>query len=160
MDQSERYSYNPTLRWNPQVEEYFSKAYGAEAFSRICKALTRPSCYSCIRVNTQRTTTEAVIEKILEIQREKRLHDTVNNQHMNNDAKVETLSVDSSRSETSPVLKCQIPGLDYVVFVKGSGPHDIQYDYQQDTPPKEIIVSRKCAEAVLRGAQACDSFTI
>ncbi|KAL4586391.1 hypothetical protein LXL04_011027 [Taraxacum kok-saghyz] len=153
MDQSERYSYNPTLRWNPQVEEYFSKAYGAEAFSRICKALTRPSCYSCIRVNTQRTTTEAVIEKILEIQREKRLHDTVNNQHMNNDAEVETLSVDSSRSETSPVLKCQIPGLDYVVFVKGSGPHDIQYDYHQDTPPKEIIVSRKCAEAVLRGAQ-------
>ena len=72
---------------------------------------------------------------------------------MNNDVEVETLSVDSSRSETSPVLKCQIPGLDYVVFVKGSGPHDIQYDYHQDTPPKEIIVSRKCAEAVLRGAQ-------
>ncbi|GMY19176.1 putative methyltransferase NSUN6 isoform X5, partial [Fagus crenata] len=31
----------------------------------------------------------------------------------------------------------------------GSGPHIIHYD----RPPKEIIVSRKCAEAVLRGAQ-------
>ncbi|CAH1416651.1 unnamed protein product [Lactuca virosa] len=111
MDSSERYCYNPTLRWNPQVEEYFTNAYGAEVFSRISKALTRPSCYSCIRVNTLNTTTEAVIEKILEIQCEKRLQDT------------------------------------------GSGPHDIQYDYQQDRPPKEIIVSRKCAEAVLRGAQ-------
>lgn len=62
-------------------------------------------------------------------------------------------SVKSPTSEINPVLKCQIPGLDYVVFVKGSGPHDIQYDYQQDKPPKEVIVSRKCAEAVLRGAQ-------
>ncbi|CAI9278851.1 unnamed protein product [Lactuca saligna] len=137
MDSSERYCYNPTLRWNPQVEEYFTNAYGAEVFSRISKALTRPSCYSCIRVNTLNTTTEAVIEKILEIQCEKRLQDTVKH------GDVESLSV----------LKCQIPGLDYVVFVKGSGPHDIQYDYQQDRPPKEIIVSRKCAEAVLRGAQ-------
>lgn len=151
MDPSERYCYNPTLRWNPQVEEYFSKAYGAEVFSRISKALTRPSCYSCIRVNTLRTTTEAVIEKILEIQCEKRQNDTLKNLHMNDDSESQT--VDGFSLETNPVLKCEIPGLDYVVFVKGSGPHDIQYDYQQDRPPKEIIVSRKCAEAVLRGAQ-------
>ncbi|PWA84504.1 NOL1/NOP2/sun family protein [Artemisia annua] len=155
MDQSaasDRYSYNPTLHWNPQVEEYFIKAYGAEAFNRISKALTRPSCYSCIRVNTLKTTTEAVIEKILEIQREKRLKDTLKNLETNYDVDISE-SVKSPTSETNPVLKCQIPGLDYVVFVKGSGPHDIQYDYQQDKPPKEVIVSRKCAEAVLRGAQ-------
>ncbi|GJT34325.1 putative methyltransferase NSUN6 [Tanacetum coccineum] len=154
MDQSasDRYSYNPTLRWNPQVEDYFIQAYGAEAFHRISKALTRPSCYSCIRVNTLKTTTEAVIEKILEIQREKRLNDSLNNLDTNDDVDISE-SVKSPTSETNPVLKCQIPGLDYVVFVKGSGPHNIQYDYQQDAPPKEVIVSRKCAEAVLRGAQ-------
>ena len=101
----------------------------------------RPSCYSCIRVNTLNTTTEAVIEKILEIQCDKRLQDTVKN------GDIESLSV----------VKCEIPRLDYVVFVKGSGPHDIQYDYQQDRPPKEIIVSCKCAEAVLRGAQVSNS---
>ncbi|XP_076898115.1 rRNA (cytosine-C(5))-methyltransferase NOP2C-like [Bidens hawaiensis] len=141
MDESDRYCYNPRLHWNPQVEDYFTKAYGTEAFNRISKALTRPSCYSCIRVNTLRATTESVIEKILELQHEKKLH-------TNDDE-----SVNSSTLETRSVFKCQIPGLDYVVFVKGSGPHDIQYDYQQDRPPKEIIVSRKCAEAVLRGAQ-------
>ncbi|XP_071707131.1 rRNA (cytosine-C(5))-methyltransferase NOP2C isoform X3 [Rutidosis leptorrhynchoides] len=150
----ERYSYNPRLKWNQQVEDYFNKAYGLEAFSRISKALTRPSCYSCIRVNTLRTTTEAVIEKILEIQREKRLNDNSKNTNKNEDAKVDTSeNVNGFVSETSPVSKCHIPGLDYVVFIKGSGPHDIQYDIQHDRPPKEIIVSRKCAEAVLRGAQ-------
>ncbi|KAI7748963.1 hypothetical protein M8C21_012481, partial [Ambrosia artemisiifolia] len=155
MDQSkERYCYNPSLHWNPQVEEYFSKAYGAEAFSRISKALTRPSCYSCIRVNTLKVTTESVIEKILEIQHEKKLQDALKNLHTDADKSVKVSErVIGSTAETSPVFKCQIPGLDYVVFVKGSGPHDIQYDYQQDRPPKEVIVSRKCAEAVLRGAQ-------
>ncbi|CAI9268708.1 unnamed protein product [Lactuca saligna] len=78
-----------------------------------------------------------LLRRILEIQCDKRLQDTVKN------GDIESLSV----------LKSQIPGLDYVVFVKGSGPHDIQYDYQQDKPPKEIIVICKCAEAVLRGAQ-------
>ncbi|GMP62788.1 hypothetical protein CsSME_00024752 [Camellia sinensis var. sinensis] len=32
-------------------------------------------------------------------------------------------------------------------------PHNISYAHAQDKTPKEIIVSRKCAEAVLRGAQ-------
>nr|XP_048328287.1 rRNA (cytosine-C(5))-methyltransferase NOP2C-like isoform X2 [Ziziphus jujuba var. spinosa]XP_048328288.1 rRNA (cytosine-C(5))-methyltransferase NOP2C-like isoform X2 [Ziziphus jujuba var. spinosa] len=68
-DISERYCFKPILRWNPQVEDYFVRAYGPDHISRISQALTRPSCYSCI-------------------------------------------------------------------------------------PPKEVIVSRKCAEAVLRGAQA------
>lgn len=40
MDPSERFCYNPTLRWNPQVEEYFLKVYGADHFARISKALT------------------------------------------------------------------------------------------------------------------------
>lgn len=51
---------------------------------------------------------------------------------------------------SAPFSKCKIPGLDYVVFVWGSGPHRIGYG---EAPPKEVIVSRKCAEAVLRGAQ-------
>ncbi|KAE8718744.1 NOL1/NOP2/sun family protein isoform 2 [Hibiscus syriacus] len=67
--------------------------------------------------------------------------------------------IDSDMAETQSSLqhesisKCQIPGLGYVVFVKGSGPHDIDYGYLPNKPPKEVLVSRKCAEAVLRGAQ-------
>ena len=40
-----------------------------------------------------------------------------------------------------------------MVFVWGSGPRRIDYG---DAPPKEVIVSRKCAEAVLRGAQVSE----
>ncbi|KAJ7965059.1 NOL1/NOP2/sun family protein [Quillaja saponaria] len=54
---------------------------------------------------------------------------------------------------TTSVSNCQFPGLQYVVFVQGSGPHAIDYGYANGRPPKEVIVSRKCAEAVLRGAQ-------
>lgn len=53
-------------------------------------------------------------------------------------------------SDSGLFFKCRIPGLDYVVFVWGSGPHRIDYG---NVAPKEVIVSRKCAEAVLRGAQ-------
>lgn len=51
------------------------------------------------------------------------------------------------------VHKCQYPGLENVLFVRGSGPHVLHYDSQLGQPVKEVIVSRKCAESVLRGAQ-------
>ncbi|KAF9620389.1 hypothetical protein IFM89_011762 [Coptis chinensis] len=128
----ERYSYNPKLKWNSKVEEYFIKAYGVDHFSKISKALARPSCYSCIRVNTLKSTSDAVIEKLLEI---------------------ELRSAVLGYGQDNLITKCQIPGLDYVLFVKGSGPHTITYGDAASTPPKEVLVSRKCAEAVLRGAQ-------
>ncbi|KAK1302672.1 hypothetical protein QJS10_CPB12g00538 [Acorus calamus] len=113
MDSSKRYSYNPTLHWNPQVEEYFINAYGAEHFDRISKALTRPSCYSCLRVNKLKSSSDAIIEKLKAI-----LHET-----------------------------------NYVVFVEGSGPYMVDYGDAPLGSQKEVIVSRKCAESVLRGAQ-------
>ncbi|CAN7053761.1 unnamed protein product [Brassica oleracea var. botrytis] len=133
----DRYCYDPVLRWDPQVEDYFNKAYGPDHFSRISKALTRPSSYSCIRVNTVKTTSEAVIEKLTKI-----LNDSEDG-----------LKLLQSDGSSSPISKCQIPGLDYVVFVHGSGPLRIEYGYGLEGPPKEVLVSRKCAEAVLRGAQ-------
>lgn len=113
------------------MEDYFIKAYGSDHFSRISKALTRPSCYSCIRVNTLKSTSDAVIQKLLTLIKEEE-------------------GGSESESEIGRISKCEFPGLeDYVVFYRGSGPHVIDYA----RPPKEIIVSRKCAEAVLRGAQ-------
>lgn len=64
--------------------------------------------------------------------------------------------------KNSFISKCKIPSLDYVVFIRGSGPHAIDYGYTEDKPPKEVIVSRKCAEAVLRGAHVsmqCSTLT-
>lgn len=42
---SERYCYDPVLLWNPQVEDYFTKAYGPDHFARISKALTYCSLF-------------------------------------------------------------------------------------------------------------------
>ena len=101
--------------------------------------IRRPSCYSCIRVNTLKSTSDAVIQKLLTIIKEE---------------EEEGGNVDASESESEigRISKCQFPGLEeYVVFYRGSGPHVIDYA----RPPKELIVSRKCAEAVLRGAQVC-----
>ncbi|XP_042477631.1 rRNA (cytosine-C(5))-methyltransferase NOP2C-like [Macadamia integrifolia] len=180
MDHVEHYSYNPTLRWNPQVEEYFIKAYGAEHFSQISKALTHPSCYSCIRVNTLKSSSDAIILKLLETLEETRLKCATDGKSIttsNDSADVDMGQKQGSHSKEfhhfpdlhfatrmgvfgdgdalhkMPIFKCLIPGLDNVVFVKGSGPHKIQYGDASNKPVKEVIVSRKCAEAVLRGAQ-------
>lgn len=160
MDQSTRYHYSPTLKWNPTVEEYFIKAYGADHFSRISTALTRPSCYSCIRVNTLKSTSDAVIEKLLEIFKERGMHDVAVQESSttwepDNCCKATLKCTGSAESlkAIKSISKCQFPGLDYVVFVKGSGPHAIHYGDNEGKPLKEVIVSRKCAEAVLRGAQ-------
>ena len=55
------------------------------------------------------------------------------------------------------ISKCEVEGLEYLVFVKGSGPHSVDYGCDEDgnvkSPLKEVLVSRKCAEAVLRGAE-------
>uniref|UniRef100_J3MSJ7 SAM-dependent MTase RsmB/NOP-type domain-containing protein n=2 Tax=Oryza brachyantha TaxID=4533 RepID=J3MSJ7_ORYBR len=54
---------------------------------------------------------------------------------------------------SSLVHKCPYSGLENVLFVQGSGPHALRYDSQPNQSIKEVIVSRKCAESVLRGAQ-------
>ncbi|KAJ8458529.1 hypothetical protein OPV22_031455 [Ensete ventricosum] len=163
----ERYSYNPTLRWNPEVEEYFNAAYGADHFARISKSLTHPSSYSCIRVNSLKSTSEAVIKKLIAILNERRLKNAAEGDEVPKEGSFLDSSIrnviDSrllqdndtpiGTSESLSICKCPYPGLDNVVFVKGSGPHMLRYDIQPCQPMKEVIVSRKCAEAVLRGAQ-------
>ncbi|XP_057792904.1 rRNA (cytosine-C(5))-methyltransferase NOP2C isoform X2 [Salvia miltiorrhiza] len=156
MDPSERYCYNPTLRWNPQVEEYFVKAYGADHFARISKALTQPSCYSCIRVNTLKSTSDSVIKKLCSLLQENGWQSDpskgTNAIHSSDGIATEPDGLPDASVKNSFISKCKIPCLDYVIFVQGSGPHTIDYGYKEDKPPKEVIVSRKCAEAVLRGA--------
>lgn len=111
--------------------------------------LRRPSCYSCVRVNTLRTTSDSVIEKLRGI-----IQDSgFNNGEMETVEHCNVNEGECGRREGLPdgtISKCEIPGLEYVLFVKGSGPHAIDYG---PPPLKEVIVSRKCAEAVLRGAQ-------
>lgn len=131
----------------------------------------RPSCYSCIRVNTLKSTTDTVIKKLSTIVTEMGKPNSENTTLKGGDGDVNGIELTQSGSqkasvkisdEKNPITenfehpsisRCQVPGLDYVVFVGGSGPHTIDYGYANGRPPKEVIVSRKCAEAVLRGAQ-------
>ncbi|WOL14543.1 methyltransferase NSUN6 isoform X1 [Canna indica] len=162
----ERYSFNPILRWNPEVEEYFSAAYGAEHFARISKALTQPSSYSCVRVNTLKSTSDAVIQKLIAILEDKRQKSNATKVEVCNDGSPLGSSIVNTigsrelcnrqtpeESQSHYIFKCPYPGLENIVFVKGSGPHKLHYGNQPCQPMKEVIVSRKCAEAVLRGAQ-------
>lgn len=99
-------------------------------------------------MNTLRSTSDAVMEKLSSLVKKQSSNATDSVDDVANPLKEECLDPGAG-----PVSKCRIPGLDYVVFVWGSGPHRIDYG---DLPPKEVIVSRKCAEAVLRGAQVND----
>eukprot|EP01018_Ginkgo_biloba_P025945 Gb_41300 [translate_table: standard] len=204
-DKAERYSYRPELQWNPEVKDYLSKAYGDEHFDRICKALTRPSMYSCVRLNALKSTRNTILQKLSLLLHETNFSkgdkiqtichtgiidadlDSSNDfgapaklynifDHLNTEGTADLSNVESSRavvtsnlpngldkassSLESPhtlfnhkdILCCKLPGIDYVVIVQGSGPFKIEYDAGSSKALKEVIVSRKCAEAVLRGA--------
>lgn len=161
------------------MEEYLVKAYGAEHFARISKALTHPPSYSCIRVNTLKSSRDAIIEKLVAILEDNGLLTGTSNmhigkqnglaesdQHLEQGNCQEASDIEMSKTfghgdasagrlQGPSIRKCQYPGLDTVIFVIGSGPHKLDYGYgvHPDQPMKEVIVSRKCAEAVLRGAQ-------
>lgn len=140
----------------------------------LCGLIRRPSCYSCIRVNTLKSTSDDVIEKLLKFVAdtgfggnntngtESKKSDCFDNVHINKKQNGYQNADDEHNKdeclvkrslESGTVSKCQVPGLEYVVFIRGSGPHPVEYDHTCDGPVKEVIVSRKCAEAVLRGAQ-------
>uniref|UniRef100_A0A0A9BQZ1 Uncharacterized protein n=1 Tax=Arundo donax TaxID=35708 RepID=A0A0A9BQZ1_ARUDO len=152
-----RYTFSPRLRWQPEMEEYFSAAYGRDRFARISEALAHPSCYSCIRVNTLKSSTDAVMRKLMDFVHENGLSAGINGLEIDGQNGGDQAHEGSS---LSLVHKCSYAGLENVLFVRGSGPHVLHYDSQPDQPVKEVIVSRKCAESVLRGAQVCFVFSL
>lgn len=118
-------------------------------------------------MNTLKSTTEAIIDKLTSFLDENKLPTTAITSlsldkkyafaGVGSDASIDPLYIcPSSHSVNgckSTIYKCPLPGLDNVLFVKGTGPLRVEYGSGQEQPIKEVIVSRKCAEAVLRGAQ-------
>uniref|UniRef100_A0ACD5TGN8 Uncharacterized protein n=1 Tax=Avena sativa TaxID=4498 RepID=A0ACD5TGN8_AVESA len=145
---TDRYTFSPRLRWQPEVEEYFVSAYGRDHFGRISQALAHPSCYSCIRVNTLKSSTDAVMQKLLNLVNQNELCGGMNGLEIG-----EQNGGEQAHEGSYLVDKCSYSGLENVLFVRGSGPHVLHCAGQPGQPIKEIIVSRKCAESVLRGAQ-------
>lgn len=148
---------------------------------------SRPSVYSCVRVNTLQTTTKEVIKQltryVLQQQNDNQsrmLKQTefqeksseAGDPHCAEKADVTgtklsriqvggTISAESTSEEDEGSESCGIcfqhDVLDNVVMVKGKGPCSIDYTTVRGEGGvlKEVVVSRKCAEAVLRGAHVC-----
>lgn len=116
-----------------------------------------------MRVNTLKSTGDVVIEKLLAILQERGWQNVSAEEAITPCDAVgsDGVPLESTRTACGPngstpsshLSKCDIPGLDYLVFISGLGPLTVNYKYEENIPPKEVIVSRKCAEAVLRGAQ-------
>eukprot|EP00252_Welwitschia_mirabilis_P028106 TRINITY_DN9990_c0_g1_i2.p1 TRINITY_DN9990_c0_g1~~TRINITY_DN9990_c0_g1_i2.p1 ORF type:complete len:536 (-),score=113.50 TRINITY_DN9990_c0_g1_i2:116-1723(-) len=187
----ERYSFRPSLHWNPEVQDYFVQAFGRRHFDRISQALTTPPLYSSIRVNAGHEGIKNVLATLTSIL-QKEGHDNdkeawhqvgkltadsdgdsncltgmqfedifyrsegqrVANMSLETVASVIEASAERNCEYTchKDIFFCKLAGLEYVIAVKGAGPFEIDYKAKCGNPLKEVIVSRKCAEAVLRGA--------
>ncbi|KAL3698749.1 hypothetical protein R1sor_012825 [Riccia sorocarpa] len=155
--ESSGYGYRPKLVWEAGVRQYLNQAYGSVQFDAICEALTQPCINSTVRVNILQASTQEVMEQL-------RSHFTADGQFSSNSAKTEVAdgfeeslhsAVESGEEghEKFPEFKClEHSLLKDVIIVKGRGPCEVECGGEADKPIKEVVVSRKCAEAVLRGA--------
>ncbi|KAI6673165.1 hypothetical protein NL676_001071 [Syzygium grande] len=124
------FKFNPVLKWNPQVEEYLIKAHGAEHFAR--------------------STSDAVNEKSHSVTKEAGLGDSTDNVNLQGTDTV----VDSDKlpQQNGSLInasgdKCS----EEQIFIRGSGPHNIDSCHALDKPPKEVMVSREmCGGCALR----------
>ncbi|CAD7703200.1 unnamed protein product [Ostreobium quekettii] len=117
-----RKAFCPTLRFDPQVWDYFQRWFGSENLQDICKALCRPSLSTSLRVNILRTTPQDVLQKL------------------------GMLLPANTLADCQPAVHA---GIDGIVVLKGMGPKTVDYS---EEGLKEIVVDRKTGEAVLRGA--------
>lgn len=49
-----RWHYAPAVSWHPDVQQYFSAAFGPPKLARVSEALARPPLKQAVRVNTLR----------------------------------------------------------------------------------------------------------
>lgn len=110
------------MQWDESVLPYFTAVFGHEGLARLSRVLCRPPLRNSFRVNLNRASREEVV-KALAGQDENEFSEK---------------SAWSNHAELPDVLIHQ-----------GTGPHAVDYE---DTQGKEVIISRRAAEAVLRGA--------
>ncbi|KXZ43831.1 hypothetical protein GPECTOR_79g110 [Gonium pectorale] len=113
--------FQPNVLWDPEVAAYLRDALGNRRFEITAAALASPPTTTCLRVNTLKTSTEAVVSLLRQRLGPEWPEDTV---------------------RVHPQVPC-------AVLLRGSGPHPVDYG---PAGAKEVLVSRKAGEAVLRGA--------
>ncbi|KAL3131809.1 hypothetical protein ABBQ38_007524 [Trebouxia sp. C0009 RCD-2024] len=112
-----------TATWHWTVLPYFTAAFGLKGLEALSAALCRPPLSNSFRINTEKITlTEAL----------------------------RALSANTgSTQEPQESSWSSHPQLPDVVVQHGTGPHNVTY---ADTKGKQVVISRRAAEAVLRGA--------
>ncbi|KAF5841976.1 hypothetical protein DUNSADRAFT_9857 [Dunaliella salina] len=116
--------FEPRVHWDVSVQSYLEAALEAQRFQDIQKALIRPPLSTCLRVNSLRVSTEAVVKQV--------------------NARV------SRQQRGSHNLAAVHPLVPDAVMLPGQ-PSDGCIDYAA-AGGKEVRITRKTGEAVLRGA--------
>lgn len=117
-------------------------------------------------MNTLQTTTEEVIKQLSHYVLQQQVGNNQILMSSDADAGHSTGASDRNCVTSTPELENGLDNcgvcfqhdvLDNVVMVKGRGPCSINYEAARGEGGvlREVVVSRKCAEAVLRGAHVC-----
>ncbi|KAG1673418.1 hypothetical protein FOA52_002183 [Chlamydomonas sp. UWO 241] len=133
--------FRPTCVWDEEVHAYLEGCFGREQFESMSAALCTPPTVTCLRVNTLRASTEEVLAHVRQ---------TIA-------AAAAAAAAGSGRSgeghpqaphgpaPRQPYVHASLP----VVMLPGEGPLAVNYSV---CGGKEVVISRKTGEAVLRGA--------
>ncbi|KAL0050398.1 hypothetical protein WJX82_010533 [Trebouxia sp. C0006] len=120
---SEEKGFKPAVHWDVTVQPYFKAAFGASGLDKLSEALCRPPLINSFRLNLDKTTREIALSRLSEA--------TDSNEHAHANQWSGHLAVPD------------------IISQKGTGPHVVHYE---NTAGQEVVISRRAAEAVLRGA--------
>lgn len=116
----------PTVEFvDADADAYLRGALGQEQFESIRRAGCLPALTASLRVNTLRVSPAACLAAL------------------------------EAALEPTGLRPFILPCLPYVILVRGTGPHDVDYEMavdQRTGAVRELVVDRPCGEAVLRGA--------
>ncbi|KAI8106699.1 hypothetical protein M9434_001353 [Picochlorum sp. BPE23] len=120
--------WNPRLTWGCQdVESLFVQCLGRDRLANISKSISLPPLTTCIRVNTNLTTREEVLERLSK----------------------ELYSEGNERQDHEQYDVYPHPELPMAIMIRGHGPHVVDYS---DLEGREVIVGRMAGESMLKGA--------
>ncbi|KAJ9529865.1 hypothetical protein QJQ45_022265, partial [Haematococcus lacustris] len=118
-----------------EVQAYLEQCFGASHFASMRAALSQPPKHTCLRVNTLVSSVEEVMQVIQDASK------SVAKEEQQR-AYQAGRSLVSSSPQRHPLVPCAL-------LLPGCGPWPVDYS---PAAGRELVISRKAAESVLRGA--------